>query len=468
MSSTFQKKLLSSSFWSFFGQISYVLILLISNIFLARVLGAEEFGKIGIVMFFVSIANVLSEGGLAGALVRLENVTKKHFSTVFVFNLVVSLIIIGLLLLISGYIGAYYNDQSIANYIRYACILIVLNSLVVVQNIRLIIDLNFRVKAISKILGAIMGSAIAIYLAERGFGALSLIIMQIILVLVNMSILMIYSGWFFSLNFDVNIFKKIFSFGINTTLSNVLTTVFDNIYQLILGKYFSINQVGYFYQGKKLQELPTNVINLTLQSAIYSSLSKVNNKDVRIIEYKKIFQYVVLLSSVLFSAIFLFSKEIVLILLGEKWENSIIFVRMLSVGAFFFIGEMFFRLSYKLNDQTKVLIRLDLLKKAIQLVTIIIGIVLLKINVIIGGIVVSNVISFLLNFQKSNKIMSIKDNDMLGDFFKIVLFVLLFSCLIYYIKENFLYDDALLNMLLSLAYVIPIIIFLKVNNVKKS
>ena len=109
--SSFKKSIISGTIWSIAGQVATLLIILISNVILARMLSPKEFGQIGIIMFFIMLANVFTEGGLSGALIRKKNATKIDYSTVFIFNLIVSIFCFLLLLLFSDFIANYYNDH---------------------------------------------------------------------------------------------------------------------------------------------------------------------------------------------------------------------------------------------------------------------------------------------------------------------------------------------------------------------
>ena len=83
--------LVSGTFWSFLQRFGGMAISFISNMTLARLLCPEDFGTIGMIMVFVSFADVLVDGGLGNALIQKKIIEEKDTSTVFSTNLLFSL-----------------------------------------------------------------------------------------------------------------------------------------------------------------------------------------------------------------------------------------------------------------------------------------------------------------------------------------------------------------------------------------
>src|SRR5690606_2158183 len=125
---------------------------------------------------------------------------------------------------------------------------ILINAFQIVPNIFLIRNLDFKTINIIKFISILCSSSIGIYLAYSGKGVISLVIMQIANVLVNTIFLNIKTRWFIQFKFSKKIFKEIYSFGVNTTIASLINTVFDNIYNLILSKSFSLHIAGNYYQ----------------------------------------------------------------------------------------------------------------------------------------------------------------------------------------------------------------------------
>ena len=252
----------------------------------------------------------------------------------------------------------------------------------------------------------LLSSCIGIILALLKFGVYAIVIMQLLAALFTTILLWFYEGVFFSFAFNKKSFKSLFAFGVNTTLASLLDTAFNNIYQLIIGKYFSINQAGLFYQAKKLQEVPVGVINMTTQSVVFASLSKVQgDKEIFIRTYNKIVSAFTVLAGLLTAIIYAYSNNILLLLYGEKWVAASFNMQLLTIASFFFMQETFNLVIFKTFNQTRQILYLEIAKKIIQTLSIIIGIIKMDITILLYGFVITSAISYLINFYYSRKIL---------------------------------------------------------------
>jgi O-antigen/teichoic acid export membrane protein len=215
----------------------------------------------------------------------------------------------------------------------------------------------------------------------------------------------IYEGIFFSLNFSKESFKGLYSFGVNTTLASLLNTAFDNIYQLVLGRYFSLNQVGFYYQAKKLQDVPGGVINTLTQSVIFASLAKLqDNKKEFASAYNNITLFFLVILGFISCFVYVYSEQIILILYGKEWLESVFYIQLLTVASFFYFQEKINKVIFKVFNKTHQVLYLEIIKKGMQSISIVIGIIYSDINLLIGGFVASSIIGYFINYIYSRKI----------------------------------------------------------------
>ena len=400
-----KKNLVNGVFWSVSGKMSTLLISMGTNIWLARILSPREFGQLGIVVFFIIIANVLSEGGMAAALIRKKDATKLDYSTVFVFNLVVSSFFFLLLLVFSKPIAYFYNDPQLQHLLIAAGSILIINAFQTIQNAKLVSGLRFKQKSIYQFVAMLLSSAVGLVSVYLGLGVWSLVLMQIFMAGTYTVLLWVFEEFYVDLRFSKRSFKFLYAFGINTTLASLLDTGFDNIYQLVLGKYFSINQTGLYYQAKKLQGVPVGVIQSTTSSVLFSTLAKVqDNKS----EFEQTYRRVVTLftASVGFICLFIFfyAKNIVALLYGQEWLGAAFYMQVLIVASFFYVQEMFNRIIFKVYDRTEKILYLEITKKVIQAGTIVLGVVTQDIKLLLYGFVFTSILSYFMNYYQSRTI----------------------------------------------------------------
>ena len=406
MNPDLKKGLVTGFLWSFIGQSGYLFIALITNIILARLLSPYEFGQVGIVMFFIVIAKVLTESGLSGALIRKNDATQTDYSTVFIFNLVISLFLFLIVILSASFIADFYNDSELRLILIVASSVLIINAFQITHNAKLVQDLKFKKKSIYSFVSILIASLVGITMALNGFGVWSIISVQILSSLLLTILLWLFEGSIGKFVFSITSFKSLYKFGVNTTLASLINTAFENIYQLILGKYFSINQTGLFYQAKKLQEIPVGVIKSTTLGVVFSTLAKVqDNREQFNRLYKRIITVFTVAVGFICMMIYFYAENIILLLYGEQWLEAVFFMQLLIMASFFYMQEMFNRIIFKVFDQTAKILYLEIIKKTIQLITIIVGVITLSIEILIYGFVLTALISYFINFYYSRKVL---------------------------------------------------------------
>ncbi len=451
------KKILVGTAWSLAGNIGYISVSLISNIVLARILGPVEFGRIGVIMFFISISNILIEGGLGGALVRKKETKKEDYSTVFVCNLLLSIFLYLILILLSSKIAYLYNDSKLKNLLITSGIVLIINSFQITQNAKLVHDLNFKKLSIYRFISIFLASIISIYLAQNGFGVWSLVIHQICTSLFITLSFVFLEGFFFSMKFNKESFLDLYKFGVNTTISSIINTAFDNVYQLILGHNFSIKQVGFYYQAKKLQDAPNNLINAILQGSLFSSLSKYQDqKDSFKNIYDKTSKYLMILMGLTSTFTYIYAEDIIILLYGNSWLNSVFFLRILCLAAFFYVLESLNRIIFKIYNETNKILKLEIVKKLIQSLTIIIGVLKSDLGLLLYGFLATSILSYIINIYHSKKI--IKHDAKSNIIFILKIFICSLTC-IFIISLIHVKGQSIYNLMLSpIAILINIIL----------
>ncbi|MFV8280295.1 lipopolysaccharide biosynthesis protein [Christiangramia marina] len=405
MSKAFKRNIITGFLWSFLGQSGYLIIGLLANIILARLLSPYEFGQVGIVMFFIVLAKVLTESGLSGALIRNNEATEIDFSTVFVFNLGVSLTLMLLLISFSGSIADFYNDSELKHILIVTSSILFINALQITQNARLVKNLEFKKKALYEFIAIFFAAVIGIALAYYNAGVWSIVIMQIATSLFLTVLLWIFEGPVKTIYFSKTSFQKLYKFGVNTTLSSLLNTGFDNLYQLILGKYFAISQTGFFYQGKKLQEVPVKIIKSTTLGVVFSSLSKLQDDSGQFqTYYRRIVTLFTIAVGLICLLVYFYAHNIILLLYGEKWLEAVFYMQVLIIASYFYMQEMFNRIIFKVFDRTEKILYLEIIKKSIQSISILIGVLLKSIEILLYGFLVTSIISFFINYYESRRV----------------------------------------------------------------
>ena len=448
------KKLKNGVFWSLTGEFGFKIISLLANIIFARILIPEEFGIMAIAYFFISISRVLTESGLSGALIRKKEATEVDHSTIFIFNLGVSLFLYLILFFSSKAIENFYDIINLSSYLRVLGLVLIINGFRIIQQVKLVKNLEYKTITKIKVTSILISSIVAIYLAYAGYGIWALIAMQVI----NSLLVVIFywgsQGGLKTYKFSLESFKGLYSFGLFTTLSSILNTAFDNAYQLVLGKYFNLSETGFYYQAKKLTEVPVSIISSTSSGVVFATLSQVqDNKK----EFDKVYSNLNRIFTVFVGLvcllIFCYSREFLYIIYGDKWLSADFYMKILAISNFFYIQELFNRNIFKVFNKTHKIFILELIKKAIILVSLVLGVYLESIEVLMYGFMITYIISYYINYYMSRTVYKSTSTFLEMSYTLKTLGVSVFVGILLFLSNKIITIDFLYNL-----YFIPIVI----------
>lgn len=285
--SNLKKQAISGVIWTFAQQFSVQLINFGVQIILARLLMPEDFGLIAMLMVFISIGQFLMDGGMTSSLIRMKEPKQVDYSTVFVTNFGVSLIIYTLVFITAPFIADFYGQELLKNILRVFALTFVIRSLVAVHVAKLTKEMNFKTQMKLQIPSTIIGAIVGVVMAYSGYGVWSLVWLNL-----TQTIVFTIQNWFFikwkpSLMFDKNIFKYHFNFGYKLTLSGLLDTIYNDAYRIVIGKFFSPAQVGFFNQAETMRLFPVGQIGSVIGKVTYPLFANIKTDAELKNAYKK-------------------------------------------------------------------------------------------------------------------------------------------------------------------------------------
>ena len=382
-------------FWSFADNILQQLINFVVGIILARILLPQEFGLVGIITVFITISNVFADGGFSAALINKKEIKNIDYNTVFYTNIAISCFLYLLLFISADWIASFFNNPQIGNLLRIAGLNIVLISLSAIHRTIIVRNLNFRLITIISLIAVSISATCAIFMAYNGYGVYSLVFRVLIGQFITVILFWIVNKWKPSFEFSMVSFKEMFSYGVNLFASNLLNTLHSNIYYIIIGKFFSPAQLGYYTRATTFRDLASTNISNTIQRVSFSTLSKIHNEQQQFKKFSFFRDVTFLLTS--FTMLFLFfaSKEMILILLSEKWLPSVEILEIISITGIF-VGLYNLNLEYiAVLGNTKLYLLIELIGKILIIPIVLLG-MFLGFKVFLYSIIVHNTLMFLI------------------------------------------------------------------------
>lgn len=394
---SFRQKTISGLKWSFVDNAVNLGVQLIVGISLARLLSPKEFGLVGMVAVFVAIAVTFVDSGFSQALIRKEKCSEAEYSTAFYFNIVAGVALYSVLFLVSDPISRFYDQPELVDIVRVLSITVVIESLAVTQRTILTREINFKLQTkISAAASSISGGT-GIILAVLGYGVWSLVWWTVLQRAIVSGLLWRWNRWTPSRVFDYGCFREMFGFGSKLLASGLLNTFFQNMYYLVIGKYFSAAELGYYTKADQFNALPSQNLDKVIQRVSYPVLAQIQSDDVRLKNaYRRLIKDTMFLSFVMMLGIAAIAKPLIISLIGAKWSKSIPFLQLLC-----FTGMLYPLHSLNLNvlkvkGRSDLFLKLTVLKKVFAVPTTIVG-VIYGIQPMILCMIASSLISYYIN-----------------------------------------------------------------------
>ena len=321
MAESLTHKTVRGTFWSFAERFTAQGVNLLVLVIIARLLSPKEFGLVGMLAVFLAVAQSLIDSGFSQALIRKQNRTEEDKNTVFYFNIFVSVVLYLLLYLISPWVASFYEEPQLNDVMKVIGLVIVIDSFAVVQRANYTIEIDFKTQTKSTLISAIISGSIGIYLAYHGYGVWALVFQQLSNSLTNVIILWTYSDWYPKLVYSWKSFRELFGFGSKLMVSGLLDTLYRNGYQLVIGKTFTAESLGFYTNAHKFSDFPSSSFTAIIQRVTYPVLCTIQDEDERLAQaYRKFLRISAFIIFPLMCGLAAVSNPIVNLLLGEKWR----------------------------------------------------------------------------------------------------------------------------------------------------
>jgi teichuronic acid exporter len=457
-----KKQAISGVKWTFIQQFGVQGIGFIVSIILARLLEPKEFGLIAMITVFIGIGNALLNAGLGSSLIRSKEVDEEDYSTVFYFNLVVSVLVYLIVFATAPYIAFFYKQPILISLIRWLSLTFIINAFAIIQQTRLTKIMDFKTQTIVAIPSLIIGGVIGIIMAYQNYGVWSLITFNLVKTIANTIQLWFYSKWKPLWVFNKQKFKLHFNFGYKLSISSIIDTVFTNAYVIVIGKFFPIAQLGYYQRANSLQMYPVGIISAVMGKVTYPLFAQIQDDNTRLKNmYKKILQLnIFILAPVLIIAGVL-AEPLFRFLFTDKWLPAAPYFQILLITGVLYPIHAFNLNILNIKGRSDLFLRLEIFKKVIIIVVVLISFKFGILGLLYGSIVVS-VTAFFINTYYSGKFINYSAWGQIKSITPILIIAILTGLLVLFFdtftKEILQYD--LLRIVINTLFGIIFYVFL--------
>lgn len=389
-----KKKTLSGLMWRYAERCGAQGISFIVSIVLARLLTPADYGLIGLITVFIAIAGVFASSGLGQALVQRKNADEVDFSTVFYYSIAFSIILYLILFAVAPVIANFYNEPKLIGVIRVLGFSVIIGAVNSTQQAYVQKTMQFKRFFWATLGGTLISAFVGIAMAYKGMGVWALVAQHLTNQVIDTVVLWCTVKWRPVLKFSLKSMKELFSYGWKLLCSSLLDTTYNNIYSLIIGKFYSSADLGHYNRGKQFPMLIIQNINSAIDSVLFPVLSEVQDDKAR---FKAMTR-----RSIVTSTFFIFpamaglaavATPLVRFLLTDKWLPAVPFIQFCCIIYALLPVHTANLQAIKAAGRTDIFLKLEIIKKvvgiSILVATIRYGLMIMMIGRCLGAVISS-------------------------------------------------------------------------------
>lgn len=329
-----RSQVIRNSIWKFSETIGVQLFQAIITIILARLLSPNDYGLMSIIMIATNFLALFVNSGISSYLVYLKDIKKQDFLTALIFNLVVSLLLMGLLIGGAGFVAKFYNAPQLTPMIMVTSSILPLGAISSVYNSYAIKMSLHKSLFYRNMIAVPISGILSVVLALEGFGIWTLVINILVYnvlltIIIALSIKINIDGYW---RFEFESLKKMCSYGFFTLLSTIVAFISDNISDLFIGKKINASQLGVYNRGRNFPDYIFSSVNTVISTVLFPAFASYN-QDISELK-SKCRKSLKLLNTIAFPILFGFiacAPSFVYVVLTDKWSECIPIIQIICL-----------------------------------------------------------------------------------------------------------------------------------------
>ena len=416
--------------WRFAERTGAQLVGFIVGIIVARILEPSAYGVVAMITVFTAIMQVFVDSGLGNALIQKKNADQVDFSTVFYTNIVFCLIIYMIIFFSAPLIEQFYHMDGMTSMVRVLGLTVVISGLKNIQQAYVSKHLIFKRFFFATLSGTIGAGIIGITMAYHGFGAWALVCQTLFNTFVDTVILWITVKWRPTKAFSFARLKSLFSYGWKLLVSHLIDTVYNNIRSLIIGRLYTPAELAFYNKGKTYPNLLVTNINNSIDSVMFPTMSREqdNKNNMRSITRRAIKTSVYVMAPAMIGLAFI-ASPVIKLLLTEKWLPCVPYLRIFCITFLFYPIHSSNLNAIKAMGRSDLILKLEIIKKCVGVVTIIICIKW-GVMAMAYSFLVTSVLSQIINSWPNKRLLDYSYLEQLKDIMPSILMSVVMGCVI--------------------------------------
>ena len=416
MSESLKDKTVKGVAWSGIDNVVQMGVTFVVSIILARLLSPDDYGLLGIVMIFTNVCQQLINAGFTTALIRKPDATDDDFNTSFIVNLGLSLFFYAGIFICAPLIADFFHREELIDLIRVSSLGMIIGALAMVQQTRLTMRIDFKSQTKITFVASITSGVVGIAMAIMGCGVWSLVVQQLVNQGLKTILLWVINKWIPQLRFSSKSFHDLFGFGWKMMISGLLDTVWKELYQVAVGKFYTPATLGQYTRSKQFSQLFSSNLTSVIQRVTYPVLSSIQDDRERMVSaYRRIIKVTMFITAISMFALGAVSEPLLYCLIGPKWHEAATYLPLICLTGSTYPLHAINLNMLQVQGRSDLFLALEVIKK-------IIGIVPLAVCIFYGIIpmlwvsVIITIIGYFLNSHWSGKLIGYSSWQQIRDF----------------------------------------------------
>lgn len=415
MSESLKDKTVKGVSWTALSNVLTFGVSFVISIILARLLSPEDYGLLGLTGIFTALCGCFISAGLGGALIRKKNATEDDFNTVFICNLVTSIVMYVIIFLCAPLIADFFERQELIPIVRVSSLSMIIGALGIVQSTRLTKRIDFKTQTKITVSSTIVQGVVGIGLAFAGFGVWALVYQGLTSTITRTSLLYCYNKWIPKFYFSKSSFKELFGYSSKMLASDILSTLWGQLYSIVIAKCYSPATLGQYSRATGYSGLFANNLTGVVQRVSFPVLSEIQDDKVRLKSaYQRLIKTTMLITFSCTLMLAAVAKPLLILLIGVKWLQSAEFLQIICLGSMLYPLHAINLNMLLVQGRSDIFLKLEIIKKVLFIFPILIGVFvgiywMLVANVIIG------IIAYYLNAYPSGKLIGYSIREQVKD-----------------------------------------------------
>ena len=336
MAETLKEKTAKGLFWGGLSNGLQQLLGMIFGIFLARLLTPGDYGMVGMLAIFSAIANSVQESGFTAALTNRKEASHKDYNAVFWCSFGIGITLYLLLFFCAPWIARFFHTPELTPLARFVFLGFLISSTGTAHNAILFKQMKVKERSKAMLFSLIISNVIGISMAYFGMSYWGIATQTLLYIVCYNLFIWHYSPWRPTFEFDFRPIREMLPFSIKLLLTNIFHYINENLFSVLLGRYYSRQEVGYYTQAYKWtnmgQSVITGVVNGVAQPVLVNAGS--SDADQQRV-FRKILRFTAFISFPCLFGLAFIAPEFITITITEQWIQSAVIMQILCIwGAF--------------------------------------------------------------------------------------------------------------------------------------